>query len=55
MGKYTQWITHKEKRMLLVNGPGSSEAQYIEAMEEMKLEILKETRWHLGTGGCLRN
>lgn len=40
--KYTQWITHKGKRMLLVNGPGLSEAQYIEAMEEMKLEILKE-------------
>ena len=42
MSKYTQWITHKGKRMLLVNGPGLSEAQYIEAMEEMKQEILKE-------------
>jgi hypothetical protein len=42
MGKYTQWITHKGKRMLLVNGPGLSEAQYIEAMEEMKQEILKD-------------
>jgi hypothetical protein len=42
VGKYTQWITHKGKRMLLVNGPGLSEAQYLEAMEEMKLEILKE-------------
>ena len=42
MGKYTQWITHKGKRMLLANGPGLSEAQYLEAMEEMKQEILKE-------------
>ena len=42
MGKYTQWITHKGKRMLLVNGPGLSEAQYVEAMEEMKQETLKE-------------
>jgi hypothetical protein len=42
VGKYTQWIAHKGKRMLLVNGPGLSEAQYLEAMEEMKLEILKE-------------
>ena len=42
MGKYTQWITHKGKRMLLVNGPGLSEAQYLEAMEEMKQDILKE-------------
>jgi len=42
VGKYTQWTTHKQKRMLFVNGPGLSEAQYIEAMEEMKREILKE-------------
>ena len=42
MSKYTQWITYKGKRMLLVNGPGLSEAQYIEAMEEMKQEVLKE-------------
>lgn len=42
MAKYTQWTTHKGKRILCVNGPGLSEAQYIEAMEEMKQEILKE-------------
>ena len=42
MGKYTQFITHKGKRILLVNGPGLSESQYIEAMEEMKQEVLKE-------------
>jgi hypothetical protein len=42
LGKYAQFITHKGKRILLVNGPGLSESQYIEAMEEMKQEILKE-------------
>lgn len=42
MGKYTEWIQHKSKRILLVNRPGLSEAEYIEAMEEMKQEILKE-------------
>lgn len=42
MGKYTQFIMHRGKRILLVNGPGLSESQYIEAMEEMKQEILKE-------------
>ena len=42
MSKYAQWLTHKGKRILFVNGPGLSEAQYIEAMEEMKKEILKE-------------
>lgn len=42
MGKYVQWITHKGKRMLFVNGAGLSEAEYIAAMEEMKQEILKE-------------
>jgi hypothetical protein len=42
MGKYVQWITHKGKRILFVNGAGLSEAEYIAAMEEMKQEILKE-------------
>jgi hypothetical protein len=42
LGKYAQFITHKGKRILLVNGPGLSESQYMEAMEEMKQEILKE-------------
>ena len=55
MSKYTQWITHKGKRMLFVNGPGLPEAQYIEAMEEMKQEILKEKSWDPGAGECLRN
>jgi hypothetical protein len=42
LAKYTRWIEHKGKRILFVNGPGLSEAQYLEAMEEMKQEILKE-------------
>lgn len=42
MAKYVRWIEHKGKRILVVNGPGLNEAQYIEAMEEMKQEILKE-------------
>ena len=37
-----EWITYKGKRILVVNGAGLSEAQYIEAMEEMKQEVLKE-------------
>ena len=42
MGKYVDWITYKGKRILMVNGAGLGEAKYIEAMEEMKQEILKE-------------
>jgi hypothetical protein len=42
LAKYVRWIEHKGKRILVVNGPGLNEAQYIEAMEEMKQEILKE-------------
>ena len=42
MARYAQWIEHKGRRILFINGPGLNEAQYIEAMEEMKQEILKE-------------
>ncbi len=42
MGKYTQWITHKGKRILFVNGGRLSEAEYMAAMEEMKQVLLKE-------------
>ena len=42
MTTYAQWIEHKGKRILFIDGPGLSEAQYIEAMEEMKQEVLKE-------------
>lgn len=42
MAKYVQWITHKGKRILFLNGAGLREADYIAAQEEMKQEILKE-------------
>jgi hypothetical protein len=42
LSKYVEWITYKGKRILVVNGAGLKEAQYIEAMEEMKQEVLKE-------------
>jgi len=42
LARYAQWIEHKGRRILFINGPGLNEAQYIEAMEEMKQEILKE-------------
>ena len=45
MGKYAQWITHKGKRILFVNGAGLSEAECLIAFEEMKQTLLKE-----GTG-----
>lgn len=42
MAKYIEWLTHKGKRILFVNGAGLREADYIAAQEEMKQEILKE-------------
>ncbi len=42
MGKHIQWITHKGKRILFVNGAGLPEAGYIAALEEMRQEIMKE-------------
>jgi hypothetical protein len=45
LGKYTQFITHKGKRILFVNGAGLSEAECLIAFEEMKQALLKE-----GTG-----
>jgi hypothetical protein len=42
MGKYVQWITHKGKRILFLNGAGLREAEYMAALEELKQEILKE-------------
>jgi hypothetical protein len=42
LAKYAQWITHKGKRILFLNGGGLREADYIAAQEEMKQEILKE-------------
>ena len=45
MGKYSQFITHKGKRILFVNGAGLSEAECLIAFEEMKQALLEE-----GTG-----
>jgi hypothetical protein len=45
MGKYAQWITHKGKRILFVNGAGLPEAECLTAFEEMKQALLTE-----GTG-----
>ncbi len=36
MAEYTQFITHKGKRMLFVNGAGLEEAEILAAFEEMK-------------------
>jgi hypothetical protein len=45
MAKYTEFITHKGKRVLSVNAGGLPEAEVILAFEEMKQAVLKE-----GTG-----
>ena len=42
MGKYVQWITHRERRILLLNAAGLREAEYMVALEEMKQELIKE-------------
>ena len=42
MGKYAQWITHKEKRILFVNAARLDEAETLAAFEELKQELLKE-------------
>jgi len=42
MNKYVQFITHKGKRILFVNGAGLSEAECLIAFEEMKQALLKE-------------
>ena len=42
MGKYTQWITHKGKRILFVNAARLGEAETLASLEEMKRELLKE-------------
>jgi hypothetical protein len=42
MGKYTQVVTHKGKRILLVNAAGLPEVECLAAVEEMKQAILGE-------------
>ena len=42
MGKYVQWITHKGKRILFLNGKGLDEAENMAAQEELKQELLRD-------------
>jgi hypothetical protein len=42
MGKYTQFITYKGKRILHTNAAGLEEAEVMAALEEMKQALLKE-------------
>ena len=42
MGKYVQWLTHKDVRILFLNGRGLPEATYIAALGEMRQELLKD-------------
>jgi hypothetical protein len=41
MGKYVQWTTHKNKKILFLNANGLREAEYMVAQEELKQELLK--------------
>jgi hypothetical protein len=42
MGKHVRWITHKGKRILVVNAAGLREAEYIAALEEMRQELRRD-------------
>ena len=42
MGKYTNWITYKDKRILTVNAARLGEAEIIAAFEEMKQELFRD-------------
>jgi hypothetical protein len=42
LGKYTQWIMYKGKRILFVNAARLGEAETLASLEEMKQELLKE-------------
>ncbi len=42
MGKYTKWITHKEKKILTVNVARLGEAEIIAGLEEMKQELFRD-------------
>ena len=41
MGKYVQWIAHRNKNILFLNAKGLREAEYMAAQEELKQELLK--------------
>ena len=42
MGKYVNWITYKNKRILTVDLARQGEAEIIAGMEEMKQELFKD-------------
>ena len=42
MGKYTNWITYKDKRILTVNAARLGEAEIIAALEGMKQELFRD-------------
>ena len=42
MGKYTKWVTYKDKRMLTVDVAGLDEVEVIAGFEEMKQELFKD-------------
>jgi len=42
MGKHTNWITYKDKRILTVNAARLGEAEIIAALEEMKQELFRD-------------
>jgi len=41
VGKYVQWVNHKNKKILFLNANGLREAEYMVAQEELKQELLK--------------
>jgi hypothetical protein len=42
MGKYTKWITYKDKRILIVDVARLDEAKIIAGFEEMQQELFKD-------------
>lgn len=42
MGKYTKWITYKEKKILTLDVARLDEAEIIAGFEEMKQELFKD-------------
>ena len=42
MGKYTNWVTYKDKRILTVNVARLGEAEIIAGLEEMKQDLFRD-------------
>ena len=41
MGRYTQWITYRDKQILRVDCQDLNEPEFLQAMDEMYAELLK--------------